>query len=184
MEVIVIDDGSSSQLQVEEDASKDFRVTIPGRPLAMPRPRVFKGRFFNTKSRAMHEFATRFKERIPQGTQCPLFPRRAPVSVTIWFLMSRPVTHFVNRNRLGRLKSSALDSSRFPVMIPDIDNLIKFVLDSLKGVAFGDDSQVVTVRAHRMWDDHGQCLGSTVVHLREHMGEQNDAPPDDYLHWI
>jgi Holliday junction resolvase RusA-like endonuclease len=186
MEVIVIDDGSSSIVQhVDEDAQQEFRVTILGRPLSMPRHRVFKGRFYNTRKREMQDFATRFKERIPRANQGPLFPRRVPVSITIWFLMSRPVAHFVNRNRLGRLKSTALDSTRFPVMIPDIDNLVKFVLDSLKGVAFCDDSQVVRLQAYRMWDNHGQCLGTTVLHLRKHMVEQHcDDPPADYLHCI
>ena len=178
-EVIVIDDESS-----EEDLQTGYQLTITGQPLAMPRPRGFGGRVFNTRQREMKAFAARFKEKLPHSSHSPLFPQHIPISLTIWFLMSRPLAHFVNRNRLGPLRSSALDSGRFPVMIPDIDNLAKFVLDSLKGVAYSDDSQVVKLEVYRMRDDNEACLGSTVIHLRRHMKCHSDAPPADYTQWV
>ena len=40
-----------------------------------------------------------------------------------------------------------------PTKKPDIDNLIKSVLDSLNGIAYKDDSQIVTVVAEKFYSD-------------------------------
>ena len=40
-----------------------------------------------------------------------------------------------------------------PTKKPDIDNIIKIVLDSLNGVAFADDIQIVSVKASKDFAD-------------------------------
>ena len=46
---------------------------------------------------------------------------------------------------------------------PDLDNLLKAVLDALNGVAFLDDSQITEVRAVKSWWERSQ----TVVEIEE-----------------
>ena len=42
---------------------------------------------------------------------------------------------------------------------PDTDNLCKFLLDSLTGVLFEDDAQVVEVHLYKLRDNEGLCEG-------------------------
>lgn len=81
----------------------------------------------------------------------------------IFFRMKRPLKHFINKDR-GRLRSNA------PLQIshsqPDVDNLAKFALDSLNGLIYNDDQQVVALQAVRLFDDKDLCLGSTEGSVR------------------
>jgi Holliday junction resolvase RusA-like endonuclease len=47
-----------------------------------------------------------------------------------------------------------------------VDNLAKFVLDSLNGLLYDDDRQVCSLHATRLLDNDGLCLGSTEVCVR------------------
>ena len=73
--------------------------------------------------------------------------------------MKRPNTDFCPGGRLR----SALPLVR-PIH-PDIDNLAKFVLDSLNGIlAYKDDCQVVKLVAYKLMDKNaGLCTGRTIV---------------------
>ena len=64
------------------------------------------------------------------------------IMITLHFYFPRPKGHFGTGRNSDRLKASA------PVLHtkkPDIDNLEKFVLDSLNKVMWKDDSQVFSV---------------------------------------
>jgi len=39
---------------------------------------------------------------------------------------------------------------------PDIDNLIKFILDSMNGVFFSDDKKVVKIQSEKKWAETGR----------------------------
>lgn len=87
------------------------------------------------------------------------------------FYLKRPDSDFVGRNRSNaQLTRSALLNS-WPTMRPDIDNLVKFVLDSLNGVVYHDDRQVVKVVAYKMRDNDGYCNGRTVVEIKPFVPE-------------
>jgi len=38
---------------------------------------------------------------------------------------------------------------------PDVDNLVKAVMDGLNGIAYEDDSQVVRITARKEWGEEG-----------------------------
>lgn len=68
-----------------------------------------------------------FKEKAANvAKRAALSPHAGPVVVTVWAFRPR---------RVG-----------------DLDNTLKATLDSLRGVAFGDDSQVVELHAYRADD--------------------------------
>lgn len=66
-------------------------------------------------------------------------PVPGPIWLTILYIMPRPKAHFTKR---GDLKP---DAPELPMGRPDADKLERAVFDSLTGVAYRDDSQVVHV---------------------------------------
>ena len=53
----------------------------------------------------------------------------------------------------GQKAELARDQKIRPTGKPDIDNIIKAVLDGLNGVAFKDDAQVVFISAQKLYSD-------------------------------
>lgn len=76
----------------------------------------------------------------------PKTPMEVPLRVDLLFFFRRPKSHF---NKKGLKK----DAPKFHTKKPDIDNLIKFVLDALNKVFWKDDSQVVFVCAEKLYND-------------------------------
>ena len=94
----------------------------------------------------------------------PMFAPKEPVVVQVKFFMRRPDTHFKNRARWNPLK--AILPYAF-VATPDIDNLVKFVLDGMNGLVYKDDKQVVKLVAYKLYDSESDCGGRTVVEVTE-----------------
>lgn len=67
-----------------------------------------------------------------------------PVTLSLSFLMPRPKGHFGTGKNAGRLRDQA---PAWPVGKPDLDKLVRAVLDGLKGIVYVDDSQVVQMFA-------------------------------------
>jgi Holliday junction resolvase RusA-like endonuclease len=70
-------------------------------------------------------------------------PHSLPVRITIAFYMPRPKT--VKR--------------AFPSVAPDLDKLVRAVLDGLTGVAYADDGQVVEIYAQKLY---GASVGAEI----------------------
>ena len=49
------------------------------------------------------------------------------------------------------------------VVVPDLDNMVKFVLDGMNELVCQDDKQVVNLVACKLFDSEGDCNGRTVV---------------------
>ncbi len=66
------------------------------------------------------------------------------ISLSLTFYMPRPKNHY----RTGRYKHKLKGKSPvYHLNKPDIDNLIKFVLDSGNGILWKDDSQIFQIEA-------------------------------------
>jgi len=72
-------------------------------------------------------------------------PMGCAVSVTIIFTFPRPGYHF---NAKG-VKSDYLDA--FMVVMPDIDKLVRAVLDGMTDIIFDDDKYVVSLQASKRY---------------------------------
>jgi Holliday junction resolvase RusA-like endonuclease len=85
--------------------------------------------------------------------------------------MRRPRSHYKgNKSGPGRLKTS-------PPAPPtggrqDVDNLLKFLLDSLQGLVFEDDRQVVVVEAYKVYDDREEGEGGIDFVVESVEGEE------------
>ena len=71
-----------------------------------------------------------------------------PVSVTVRFHLPKP--------------KSAPKSKRFPDKMPDIDKLVRLVLDAITGTLIEDDARVVYLQAIKQYADEGARPGADI----------------------
>lgn len=76
-----------------------------------------------------------------------LEPSGEAVEVDLAFVFQRPAGHY---RKDGALRSGARP---WPSVAPDLDKLVRAVLDALKGIAYRDDRQVVGLRATKSYGD-------------------------------
>ncbi len=89
-----------------------------------------------------------------------------PIGVRLVAMFKRPQSHF---RTLGGKPTEKLKSAA-PVhctKVPDLDNVVKVVLDALNGVAFKDDSNVTNITARKEWAPNGSTGDSVQVELFE-----------------
>lgn len=102
-----------------------FQFIVPGDPIAKARPRVY-GRHAVTPQRTLNaenRVYTEFRNRYPDAQ-----PTDKPIRLDVEFWMPRR----------GR---------------PDLDNLLKLVMDALNGVAYRDDQQIMQINARKLTPD-------------------------------
>jgi len=80
----------------------------------------------------------------------PKKPFNEPLMVKFIFYMPRPKNHYGTGKNKDVLKSSA---PKFHTVKPDIDNLEKFLLDSLNGIYWRDDSIISTLIARKIYTE-------------------------------
>ena len=115
----------------------------------------------------------------------PIFEEDEILIMTIVFRLRRPRNHFIgNKAAAGTTEgmSSSVKNddgtnqnfkinSRMRPSAPhytsptrtDVDNLIKFVLDSMNKYLYEDDKQIMSIQATKILDDEGLCEGSTEI---------------------
>lgn len=72
-------------------------------------------------------------------------PLEGPVKLTIRFFVNRPVAHW---NSKGKVKPAA---PQRPVRRPDLLKLARAIEDSLSGILYVDDSQIVEETLEKVW---------------------------------
>lgn len=80
-----------------------------------------------------------------------------PLRVGLLFTLPRPKSHYGKRG----LRPAA---PPYPAGHPDLDKLTRAVLDALTGVIFGDDAQVVSLAAEKVYGEAGQCMVIVMRH--------------------
>lgn len=80
----------------------------------------------------------------------PERPYEEPLNIIMYFEMPRPNSHYGTGKKAGVLKASAPE---FCDKKPDIDNLMKIVLDSMNRLYFRDDSIIVAVNAIKYYGE-------------------------------
>lgn len=118
------------------------RVFVPGKPA----PQGSKTRNRHGAIYESNKTVGPWRERVALSASSVMDgrePTRAPVQLNARFMFLRPKGHL-------RKDGTALPSApRMPAVKPDLDKLLRAVLDSLSGIVFADDSQVVVVTARK-----------------------------------
>lgn len=155
-----------------------IRFKIHGNPRPLQRHRSSRGHIYNPSLKYQKSFLNAFQNLIfdekhhmnmnmtmDHNDDTPLFDATENLVITIIFRMKRPKSHFVNNKPgPGRLKKKA--PSQLSPIRTDVDNLAKFVLDSMNGVLYEDDRQITSIHATKILDDADLCEGSTEIYIR------------------
>jgi Holliday junction resolvase RusA-like endonuclease len=81
-----------------------------------------------------------------------------PIGIRIIFTLDRPKNHFGTGKNASLVKPSSPD---FPATMPDIDKLMRAILDGLTDArVWDDDGQVVWVQATKVWSDERFSAGA------------------------
>jgi Holliday junction resolvase RusA-like endonuclease len=174
-----------------------FHCTIRGNPLPLRRHRTRLGFIYNPSAATQLTFRTlvlQIIDSLPNHrnhtatssvgigyhSKIPLWNIEQPIAVSIVFRMKRPNSHFIankpfieatakkKTTATSRLRHSAPKVMCTTSMRTDIDNLAKFVLDSLNNVTYVDDRQIVSLHVIKLFDNDisNRYQGSTTITIR------------------
>lgn len=134
-----------------------FTFTVHGVPKGKGRPRFARmGNFVKTYTDQKTQIAEGdIKLAYLNTKDRPQEPISNQISLSVSFFMPIPAS-------LSAKKQSALNGS-YHSKKPDIDNLLKAVLDALNGVAFRDDSLICSVVCFKVYN----TVPKTVVTITE-----------------
>ena len=133
-----------------------IHFTIPGEPVAQGRPRATSigghARVYQPKKSMSYQakVATFATEAMRVDKQQPLV---GAVSVEIEAVFERAASSYRKKNPRKREARTGR---------PDVDNLIKAIMDGMAGVVYANDSQVAIVCAAKYTGAQGEMPGVTV----------------------
>lgn len=139
-------------------------VTIKGRPVPKGRPRVFRGHAVTPRRTQQAEEQIQAMYRFQNLGEEPF---TGPVEVHCIFCM--PIAKTWSK----RKKELAAQGWLRCTVRPDLDNLVKLVLDALNGIAYADDAQIVRIHAFKKYSEE-YPNGATIVDIVEEE-RQEDA---------
>lgn len=124
--------------------------TIFGRPQGKGRPRFGQGRTYTPKATRDYELriadAYRDMCRI-NGTLQHFGDRPIRMEIIAFYPLPKSSTKAVQQ--------AAFSGEIYPMIRPDLDNIVKTVMDALNGVAYDDDKQVMHIVAHKRFGIEG-----------------------------
>jgi Holliday junction resolvase RusA-like endonuclease len=149
------------------------KVKVRGTPKTLERHRTTKTaggsfRFYNPCKKEQVSFLTAVEEafqsvQYPMAMVHPAIKETKPScwSVSCRFYFPRPQSHFSLNTRNQQVPLAT--APKFMPFAPDVDNMIKFVLDALNGFVYLDDKQVVDVRAVKLYQNNVSDQGSIIM---------------------
>ncbi len=121
--------------------------TIDGEPKGKGRPRFTKsGNTYTPKETSEYETlaAIAYKSK----SKGEYFDKDVQIRMVIVAYYSIPKT--VSKKKCEQMVLTEIR----PQKKPDLDNVIKIIMDALNGVAYHDDAQIVSVEAHKFYSLH------------------------------
>lgn len=122
---------------------REITFTVPAVPVAQPRPRAtaIHGRARMFEANAGHKIHT-FKASVRMAARAAYggSPLAGPLSIELLFVFPRPKGLCWKKRPMPRLPKTSK---------PDVDNLVKSVLDALNETTFADDAQVCDCRCSK-----------------------------------
>lgn len=117
--------------------------SVEGDPVGKQRPRFTKmGRTYTPKKTSDYESKI---SSAALSAMCPQLPLETPVAVYIY------INHAIPASYSKKRKEACLNRFERPKK-PDLDNVAKAFLDSMNGIVYKDDVQVVSLHVTKRYD--------------------------------
>lgn len=120
------------------------QLTIDGVPVAKGRPRLGRYGTYTPKKTQEYEKYVKMCWVAKYGS---IQPSEQPLEMNIVFYM--PIPKSYSKKQRAEILNGRLKHTKKP----DIDNLIKSVLDALNGLAYADDSKIIKVAAEKQYSE-------------------------------
>lgn len=123
---------------------------VPGPIRGKARPRVTRaGITYTPKETAQYENLVKLCYREAAASSAmDLFEQPVRAQLEVYYEIPKSTT----KSRQGAMLLDRI----YPTKKPDADNIAKIVLDSLNGIAYKDDSQVVELTVNKFYSKRGQ----------------------------
>lgn len=139
---------------------KRILFTVQGRPVPQGSLRAFKAKSGAVVTPQQPK-VLKWRADIRAGiNDLGVEPSGSAFHVDVAFSFRRPNNHHTSK---GFLKTGA---PRYHTQAPDVDKLLRAVLDALTGVVWHDDKQVAYVRGHKQWSERDEAT-ITITALEE-----------------
>ncbi len=113
---------------------------ILGNPVPLARPRMGNGRVWNIQS------MERFKWRLELESQnSSKFLYTTSIHMDIKFYMGLP-------EKVSKKRKEEIKNAPFHKFKPDLDNLLKFILDAATGILYTDDCIISSINCSKVYD--------------------------------
>ena len=126
-----------------------LEFTVPGQPQGKGRPRFARrGNFVSTYTdKATKGYEAMIKECYAENySHC--HDTTEPIRMTVTAYYHIPSSFSLKK------KNEAIKGKLRPLTKPDLDNIGKIVADSLNGVAYMDDKQIVEMVINKFYGEH------------------------------
>lgn len=125
-----------------------IKLEVLGEPKAQMRHRSVKmGNFirnYDPSADIKKDFLLTVQNNAPEK------PIEGPIELDVVFYFGRPMSHYKTGKNSGMLKDNAPE---YHIKRPDSDNACKFLMDSLNGIFWRDDSQICILKAQKKYSD-------------------------------
>lgn len=113
---------------------------IPGRPVPLQRARVTSHGAYDPQSIEKQDHRALLRDQ--RGAHLPL--DHGPLELSVVFYMQIPKSNPKNKPLTGK----------FHTKRPDLDNLVKYVLDVAQPILITDDAFISTIIAEKVYDEN------------------------------
>ena len=127
-----------------------LKFTIPGEPTGKARPKFST---FGGHVRAITPKKTVSYENFVKLAYSQAYPGRVPFEKDVPLLVTIKAYYKMPASVSKKRREAMLEDKIRPTKKPDADNLAKAVLDALNGIAYYDDSQIVTLTVDKLYSD-------------------------------
>lgn len=120
-----------------------IRFEIPGEPIAKARPRVTKWGVHTPEKTKNYEVLVKELYAINHGQT--MLEGELGIRLKLYFQIPKSASK--------KKKQLMMDQELRPTKKPDLDNCMKSITDALNGLAYKDDSQIVSATIEKYYSD-------------------------------